>query len=131
MNLNFFTMPNRQLKSHFRFSKLNVKRISALLNPYLSRRNKRGCPLSVDAQVCIALEQLGCAAFQHTTGLSGGISQSCARTNTLRVVNALFSIREDWIRFPTHNEMRSTAQFNQNKFELKNFFAGVDGCLMR
>ena len=124
-------MPTRQFKTHFRFSKLNVKRISALLNPYLSRRNNRGCPLSVDSQVCIALEQLGCAAFQRTTGLSGGVSQSCARTNTLRVVNALFSIRRNWIRFPSHNEMRLTAQFNLNKFGLKDFFAGVDGCLMR
>ena len=46
--------------------------------------------------------------------------------NALRVVNAFFSIRDAWIKFPTEAEMSATSRRLFNKYRLPDFIGGVD-----
>ena len=131
-NIELFNVSDRQFKLCYRFSKVNVVRITRILMPYLVRNHDKGSPLSVRNQVAVALLQLIGACFQRITGMAaGGISQTCARLTTKRVVEALFAIREQWIKFPTPAEMEKTAGEMFDQFKLANFFAGVDGCQVR
>lgn len=124
----FFSLSEVEFKKHLRFTKENVQRLALLLEPNLRRITNRGLPLSVLDQVCIALFQLAGAAFQRITGLAFRVSQYCARVVTKRVVRALFEIREDWILLPTLEKMKETASKMEQRFHLKSFFAGIDGC---
>ena len=131
-HVNLFDVPDHQFKLSYRFSKENVHRITAILMPFLVRVNEKGNPLTPSNQVATALLQLSGACFQRITGMAaGGLSQTCARRTTKRVVEALFTLRDEWIKFPTTAQMDETAGEMFEQFKLPNFFAGVDGCQVR
>ena len=129
--VNFMDLPDNLFKLHFRISKANVRRVTDLVRRKLTL-NSRGSPLSPENHVLVTLMQLGGASFQRITGLaSGGISQSCARSATLRTIDAFFELRNNWIKWPTQAEMDDTSLRMFSKYGIPNFFAGIDGCHMR
>lgn len=131
-SLELFGVSDRQFKLTYRFSKANVMKITRILMPFLVRENEKGNPLSPPNQVAVALLQLSGACFQRITGMAaGGLSQTCARLTTKRVVEALFAIQDSWIRFPSPAEMDETAEEMFDQFKVPNIFAGVDGCQIR
>lgn len=125
-------MPDRLFKQNCRFDKVTVRSITSYLHRFLAKPNNRGSPLSPEDLVATALLQLSGASFQRSVALeAGGISQSTARSATIRVVTALVRIRKEWIRFPNEPEMLDTALRFEQKFGLPDIFGAVDGCHIR
>ena len=127
--MDLFDMPEYLFKMHFQFSKETVSRIAETLADSLKpRRGNTGYPINIKNQVAIALLQLSGGCFQRIPGLAcSGITQSTARKTTLRVINALLAIRDEWIKFPTPEEMNTTAWRMFEWRGLRDVFAGVDG----
>ena len=65
-----FELPDVYFKARFRFSKDGVRRLTALVLPYLDvhTNNNRGKPFSAEQVVCSALNILGCGHFQRMQG---------------------------------------------------------------
>ena len=108
--ITLLNLPDRLFKQHCWFDKITVRRITSYLHRFLVKPNNRGSPLSPEDLVDTALLQLSGASFQCSVALeAGGISQSTARSATIRVVSALVRIRKEWIWFPNEPEMLDTA----------------------
>ena len=131
VHVSFFDLPDTVFLQNFRFSKDSVRTLANLVRPKCDRMNNRGSPLSVENQVCCALFQLGGGCFNRVTALAAGISTSCARSATVRVVKALFFLRKDFINFPTPESKMDTANAMLDQFGIDNLFAGIDGCQIR
>ena len=129
-NVNFFDFTDVMFKSHFRFSKESVRLIADTLRADLTL-DSRGSGLSAEDQVCVALLQLGGATFQRICGLACGISRDCARLAVKRVVKALVKRIDNFIKFPSEEEMSDTAYRMYQRYGLTDFACGVDGVLMR
>ena len=132
-DMDLFIMPDYLFKLHFRFNKETVNRIAETLSASLKPlRGSTGYPISIRNQVAIALLQLSGGCFQRIAGLAcSGITQSTARKTTLKVINALIRMKNEWIKFPTPEEMNATAWRMFEYRGLRDCFAGVDGVQIR
>lgn len=99
------------LRRHYRLSKRGVLQLTGLLDDDLKFGSDRGSPLTPLQQVCLTLAYVGGGTFQHTAGLIGGVSKSCANITIHRVTEAICRISPDYIKMPTRTEMRESAQF--------------------
>ena len=106
---------------------VNIKRITKLLLPHLRRRS-RGKPLSPFNMVCVALLQLSGAAFHRINALSSGISKFCFQQACKRVVQALFSLRDEFIKFPSQEQMIATSRDMFDRYGLPHLYVGINGC---
>ena len=129
-NVDFTKMSPYQFKLHFRFSLENAQRITNLLLPQL-RLQSRGKPLSPFNMVCVALLQLSGAAFHRINALAIGISKWCMQQSFKRVVRALFSFHQEFIKFPSRQQMIKTSTEMFDKYGLPHLYAGIDGCHIR
>ena len=75
-----FELPDIYFKARYRFSKDGVRRLMALVLPYLDvhANNNRGKPFSAEEVVCSALNILGCGHFQRMQGDCTGSVPSTA-----------------------------------------------------
>ena len=99
------------LRRHYRLSKRGVLQLTGILDDDLKFGSDRGSPLTPLQQVCLTLAYVGGGTFQHTAGLIGGVSKSCANITIHRVTEAICRISPDYIKMPTRTEMRESAQF--------------------
>ena len=74
-----FTLPDREFKGRYRFSKDGVRRLTDLLRPGLIHKDEKGCPFTPEQIVCCGLNILGSAHFQQTEGVCIGSAKSTAQ----------------------------------------------------
>ena len=98
-------------RCHYRLSKNGVRQLTGILQDDLHFASDRGSPLTPLQQVCLTLAYVGGGCYQHTAGLIGGVSKSCANRTIHRVTEAICRISPDYIKMPTRSEMRESAQF--------------------
>ena len=61
--------------------------------------------------------------------LAGGISSSLMRTTMHHVVGVINrELKEEFLRFPTNQELRDISERNLEKYKLPHFGYAVDGC---
>ena len=125
------SMSDREFKSHFRFSKTSVNRITELLRDDLSFETRRGLPVPPPLQVCIALNHYSGGHFQRISGWCAGVSQNAARLCLVRVTDALIRRKNQFIFMPSADTMQDTAERMQEKFKLPRFAFAVDGVHVR
>ena len=73
-----FTLPDREFKARFRFSKEGVTRLTNLVRGSLSHTTNRGIPFTAEQVVCSALDYLGGGHFQRIQGVCSGSARSTA-----------------------------------------------------
>ena len=70
-------------------------------------------------QVCIALSILAGDNFHRMGALAGGIERSTATRILNRVVTAINAeLKDEFVRFPTSDELRELADENLEKYHL-------------
>lgn len=98
-----------------------------LLEPNLSFTSNREMPLSPQQQTCVAMSYLASSTFQRTAGLLAGVSKTCAHSTIHRVTRAIYHLAGNFIKVPSEDQMKETADFFMQKYGLPNFACGVDG----
>ena len=84
-------------KRHYRFSTEGFENLLKLIAPMLIHQSRRGGGLEPHIQLQAALNHLSGMQFQRTTGLTYGASQKNARDCLVRVVDALITLKEQYI----------------------------------
>ena len=123
-----FTLPDREFKRHFRFTKQSVRRLAALLQ--LQAGPRRGRPLTDLQQLCIALHHFGSKNFVRTSANCGKVSYSAAWHAIDVVRDALVAVAPRFIRLPTDAEAQETATRMEQRYGLTGFAYGVDGMIV-
>ncbi len=116
---------------HFRFNKRAVGHLVDMFRDQLQHNSRRGRPLTPELQVCIALNHYAGANFQRISAYCAGVSQATAWRAIDKVTRAICSRKAEFIRMPSEEEMRRTAQRMEEKFNLPRFAFAVDGVMVR
>lgn len=114
-------------KRHFRFSKYGFEELLKMLAPILTHPSRRGGGLDPAIQLQAGLNHLAGRQFQRTTGLTYGASQGNARDCLVRVVDAVITLKEQYIYMPSPRERRETSDHFFSLKGLKGFAWGIDG----
>ena len=123
-----FTLPDREFKRHFRFTKQSVRRLSAMLQLQVGPRP--GKPLTDLQRLCIALHHFGSKNFIRTSGNCGKVSYNAAWRAVDSVRDALVALAPRVIRLPTDAEAQETANRMEQRYGLPGFAYGVDGMIV-
>ena len=94
--------------------------------------NDSACPQTpVAIQALVAVNRLGKygnAASHIDVAASFAISEGSAFNFTRRVVNALYDLRQDYIRWPDQEERKRESRSNDRRQGFKGCVGKVDGC---
>jgi hypothetical protein len=123
-------LSDNEFKRNFRFDKESVRRLVNLIRADISYTSRRNNPLTPELQMCIALVHYSGSGFQRITALCGGVSQPSAWRAIKRVTGALCNLKADYIKMPSNEEMRDTAQRILEKFDLPRFAFAIDGMMV-
>ena len=86
---------------HYRFSNAGFERLLGRIGHLLAHEDGRGAPISPPIQLQAALNHMAEAMFQRSTGLACRASQSAARNCLVRVVDALITLKGEFVFMPT------------------------------
>ena len=88
IRLDPYQLPDREFKQRYRFSKPGVRRLVAILLPFLEgvARNDRGKPFSPEQIVCSGLDILGGGHFQRVGGVCMSSTKSTAHMKIYRYI---------------------------------------------
>ena len=117
-------------KQHFRFNKVNFKRILSLIEDDLAYTTRRNNPLTPTQQLCIALSFYAGVSFQKTIGLVAGVSQYSAWKAIHRVTDALITYKNRYIHLPPKQTLEDTARRMLQRYNIPNLGFGIDGMLV-
>ena len=85
-----FSIPDREFRGRYRFTKENVQKLINILTPHLlteeqkSKHDNKGLPFSVAQIVCCGLDYLAGGYFQRVAGVCNGSSKSSAQNMVYR-----------------------------------------------
>ena len=127
----FNELSDVEFKANFRLSKENTLRLVELLGDQLEHRKPTNLALSPLEQVLLALNMLGGATFLRTTGLISNVGKVTVHTNFNRFLHAINTLKPMFIKMPTLNEMRDTAEYCRGRYHLPGFAFAVDGTHFR
>ena len=113
-------------KRHFRFSRHGFEKLLQLVAPMLIHQTRRGGGLEPHIQLQAALNHLSGLQFQRTTGLTYGASQNNARECLVRVVDALITLKEQYIYMPNVRERHQTSERMYEFRGLRGIAWGID-----
>ena len=80
-------------------------------------------------QVCVTLTLLGGNDFLRMGGLAGGLSTTLMHKtmhHVVRIINT--ELKDEFLKFPTSQQLRENAESNFQKYHLPSFGYAVDGC---
>ena len=112
---------------HFQFSRYGFKKLLQLVAPMLIHQTRRGGGLESHIQLQAALNHLSGLQFQRTTGLTYGASQNNARECLIRVVDAIITLKDQYIYMPLARERQKTSDAMYEFRGLRGFAWGIDG----
>ncbi len=132
----FFLNQHQYRTSTCRLEKPNVIRLTETLAEDLSapidnEHGQRGRPLTPIQKVCIALNSYAGGHFQRVSGLCGGVSKAAAHKAICQVTEAIVARRNEFIFFPSVDEMRESQRELAARFGLPRFAFGVDGMFVK
>ena len=79
--------------------------------------------------MCVTLAILGGNDFQRMGALAGGISKSLMNSTMHHVVEVINrKLKDEFLRFPSNQELRDNVDLNFEKYKLPDFEYAVDGC---
>ena len=111
-------LTSEQLKNHTRFSKTSIKQMANTFREEMTQ-DSRGCPLTVENTICIALIKLAAGSLNRINGLlANRIHRDTARKATNRFVNVLFKNRKKYMVPPTEGQMGQVAYRTHSKYVL-------------
>ena len=125
----FTAYNDREFRLNFRLSKESVIELTRLIAPHLKpQRNYREfTPLEM---VCLTLSNLGGDEFQRTSGRLVRCDQGTVTRVLDQTLDAINTLKPDYIRFPTQREAAESAQLIKDRFGLDRFAYGIDGVHM-
>lgn len=123
-SLNSFT--DNELEKTTRLPRFFVEHLSEILTPHLQRPTSRSHALPVDVQVLTALQFFASGSFQWMLGQSTGISQYSVHRAIDSVTEAMCSIANEYITFPTAAEQQQIKQKFARIARFPNVIGAID-----
>lgn len=103
-----------------------MDRLEGLIGDRLTRQTRRNEPLTPRQQIMIALRFYASGSFLQVIGDTFGVDIATVSRVITRVTDALFHLKDDYIKFPTSDEARNVAK---RGFYAQRRFPGVIGCI--
>ena len=94
---------------YFRFSRTGFENLLEMIVPMLTHQIRRGGGLEPHIQLKAGLNHLAGLQFQKTTGLTYGASQNNARECLIRVVDAIITLKDQYIYMSSARERQKTS----------------------
>ena len=115
-----------ELRRRYRFSAQSLDRLVDLLDPILRRQTRRNRSLSTRQQILITLRFLATGNFLQVIGDTFGVDIATVSRVITAVVDAIFGLKDRFIKFPTSDEDRRRATYD---FFRVRGFPSVIGCI--
>ena len=101
-------------QKYSQFSRNGLENLLQMIPPILTHQSRKGGGLEPHIQLQAELNHPAGLQFQRTTGLTYGVSQNNARECLVRVVDALFTLKDLYIYMPN---VRERYQISEKMFE--------------
>ena len=117
-------------KDHFRLNYDSFRELCRFLSPFLTKRDTRfRTAIPIEKRVAIALWRLGTGKCYRSTSITFGFGKCTALDIVHDFVLALYSVREDYISFPSNGrELRHVMRKSETKHGLPQVAGVIDGC---
>ncbi|XP_045205641.2 putative nuclease HARBI1 [Mercenaria mercenaria] len=119
-------LDNEELRRRYRFGSENLDRLEDLIGDRLRHGTNRNFSLTARQQILIALRFFASGCFLQLIGDTFGVDIATVSRTITRVTDVLFSLKDEYIRFPTTDDERRTVQ--QGFYKIRQF-PGVVGCI--
>lgn len=119
----FTTYSDNEFRKRYRLKKETVRYLLTFLNDLLTPPTKRNHSISANLQVLTALRLLAGGSYQTVCGDLSGLSQASVSRIFIKVINAICTLRAQFVRFPN-----DVGPIKQAFYEIAGF-PGVIGCI--
>ena len=95
-----FSLPDREFRVRFRFSKDGVRQLTEIIRPGLEHGNNRGLPFTPEQVVCCGLDFFSGGHFQRTQGICSGSAKSTVQEMAYYFLDELLKLKKQVIAMP-------------------------------
>ena len=121
----FEDLRDDEFRIQYQFTKRSVEHLVDILSPHLTDDPRSHC-LTPLQQVLLTLSSLGGDEFQRISARMVRCSQSTVSKKIGEVIDALVLVKPDYVRLPTMEEERESAEEIKRRFHLENFPYGIN-----